>query len=975
MGKCIKSIVLSVIAAVFGVLALSGPVFATPNSGNGNNNDANTSIVTDEPGATTPADNSEPTDNNTNDTGEEGDDEDSSKVSCYDQVGSLGWIICPGAGLFGNVIDGAYGLLTQIIEVNPIPTDTSSPIYVVWDYFKNLANALFVVFFLVVIFSQLTGVGINNYGIKKVLPRIIITAILVNLSYIICTLAVDVSNVLGNSFQGFFKNIQDIAIENGTISDAAGGASVSGIVAAMLGIGTAAGAVFAGAVVYGGIGGVIWVLLPVLLSGLIAVISAVITMAARQALIFLLVLISPVALIAYMLPNTEKWFQKWYHTLAQMLFFYPMFSILYGASQLAGLVIITSATNWLGVVLGIAVKILPLFMSIPLMRMSNTVLGKIDGLVHRATMPAQAAAGRWSLSHQALAKQKQLNKHNPTMPSTRLAQYLERQRVKREFDTNELAINNKDRNLTNAMATWRRRDGTLNSRGIRHYENERRKLDYATTRMNIESDFDEGFKDDGTDKRVRARDLAQVRSINRAYENAIVDSHTAESRRRVVTHNNAKSRAELIREHVDAEGNAIHQRVLDAFNINAEDYDTISIKKRAYEEAEKKRLAGKTLNADELAALAAGPLTASEKAFYDTGRQAINFTLADAIASRRKLNKEAQGVYYELYDDSPAGTIPGNALTESIKSGDYNSMNAAIAVMAKRGDYGDIMEILGDGTAGLVGDSEDHIRFQKELNDSCLALKADDPILWAWAKANMIRRGKYNHAIAKGKTPVLDPFIDFKTFLNGRFMPGDHLDLSYNEVNGEKIYNNQDDLDVFRMVDIESILTNVKDGKIYAGADRTMYNFMLSAAKKGLLDDDHYIFTDIKHLRASACSGMMDGEQLASFNKYMTYGYRKNGDNTFFNAHRQEVHDNLVKYFRDMTAGQLASVKTATLAQFNDALLELNHDGVQTDGGMVSRELLDTLANQRESLQKANMSSQRASMNQSVRKMLGIKLT
>ena len=118
----------------------------------------------------------------------------------------------------------------------------------------------------------------------------------------------------------------------------------------------------------------------------------------------------------------------------------------------------------------------------------------------------------------------------------------------------------------------------------------------------------------------------------------------------------------------------------------------------------------------------------------------------------------------------------------------------------------------------------------------------------------------------------------------------------------------------------------------------------------------------------------MDGEQLASFTNDMTYGYTKNGDNTFFDAHRGEVHANLVKYFKDMTAGQLASVKTATLVQFNDALIAINGDAVQTEGGMVSKELLDVLENQRASLQKPNMSTQRANMNQSVRKMLGIKL-
>ena len=176
MGKCVKNIALSVMAAIFGALALSGPVFATPTPDTTTPETTETTTV--EQPAETPA------------------ETETTTVSCYDQVGSLGWIICPGAGLFGNVIDGAYDLLTQIIEVNPIPTDNNSPTHVVWSYFKDITNSLFIVFLLVIILSQLTGFGINNYGIKKALPRIVIAAILVNLSYIICTVAVDLSNIL-----------------------------------------------------------------------------------------------------------------------------------------------------------------------------------------------------------------------------------------------------------------------------------------------------------------------------------------------------------------------------------------------------------------------------------------------------------------------------------------------------------------------------------------------------------------------------------------------------------------------------------------------------------------------------------------------------------------------------------------------------------------------------------------------------------
>ena len=378
MGKRVKKLVLSVLLAVFGAFSLVGPVFATPvdtDNPNGSQTPSVRNITGDtdkNTGTDNPNGSQTPSVRNItgDDTGDDSTDPNSEteseaaqvSKSCSEQVGSLSWIICPGTGLLGSIIDGAYGILTSLMQVNPIPSDDSTPMYIVWNYFKNLTNTLFVIFFIIVILSQLTGIGISNYGIKKVLPRIIIAAILVNLSYIICTLAVDLSNIFGIGLRSVFENIENIAVSNGSISDVARNISASSIIAGVIGVGGATAAVGGALVAFGGLEGAIWMLIPIILSGVFAVVSALITMAARQSLIFILAMISPLALIAYMLPNTESWFKKWYQLFMRMLVFYPLFSILYGASSLAGLVIITSsisdnaAANSLGVILGLAVN-------------------------------------------------------------------------------------------------------------------------------------------------------------------------------------------------------------------------------------------------------------------------------------------------------------------------------------------------------------------------------------------------------------------------------------------------------------------------------------------------------------------------------------------------------------------------------------------------------------------------------------------
>ena len=121
------------------------------------------------------------------------------KDQCHEGSGIVGWIICP-------IINGISGIgewLWGQIESNflKLPAGAlfrdNNGVEAAWRSFRDIANLLFIVLFMIVIFSQLTGIGIDNFGIKKILSKLIVVAILINLSYLICILAVDLSNVLG----------------------------------------------------------------------------------------------------------------------------------------------------------------------------------------------------------------------------------------------------------------------------------------------------------------------------------------------------------------------------------------------------------------------------------------------------------------------------------------------------------------------------------------------------------------------------------------------------------------------------------------------------------------------------------------------------------------------------------------------------------------------------------------------------------
>ena len=236
------------------------------------------------------------------------------------KIDYVGWIVCPVVNILAQMSDEAQEQLEKFLVVNN--NDIRDNAYEYWTKIRDYANIIFVIAFLYVIYSQLTGYGIDNYGIKRMLPKLIMGIILVNVSFHLCLLLIDVSNVVGSSA---YKFISSVEISGG--ADAPSGSWVSkgnwatGIAA--LALGATIGFFALSAVIAG------------LVFILIVALTTVFMLGLRQAILILCVVISPLAFAAMLLPNVESLFKKWWSAFKACLFLYPIVGILFGASSLA----------------------------------------------------------------------------------------------------------------------------------------------------------------------------------------------------------------------------------------------------------------------------------------------------------------------------------------------------------------------------------------------------------------------------------------------------------------------------------------------------------------------------------------------------------------------------------------------------------------------------------------------------------------
>lgn len=290
------------------------------------------------------------------------------------RLGSMGWVLCPMLEGAGAAIDSIQGFFDTALDftilVNNGDSDDdntlSSIIQGTWRNILNIANILFAIAFIIIIYSQATGGGLTNYSIKKILPRLVIAAVLVNLSFWICALLADVSNIIGASISSFFANL-------GVGYTGVGGdtGNAAGVVTAVILAGLAAAIIL------------FFFLGPALLA-LIMILAAII---ARQIILVVLVVISPLAFVAWLLPNTEQWFKKWWTMYVRLLVAYPLVMLAFAAgkfvSDMFTAMANTGENDWFYGLMALGALIIPVFAILPALKFGGGVMGMVSGAVSK----------------------------------------------------------------------------------------------------------------------------------------------------------------------------------------------------------------------------------------------------------------------------------------------------------------------------------------------------------------------------------------------------------------------------------------------------------------------------------------------------------------------------------------------------------------------------------------------------------------
>ncbi len=215
----------------------------------------------------------------------------------------LSWIAYVFLMLFGLLLTLLIGILVNVAQFNHIidvPAVTEG-----WIIVRDLCNMFFVLIVLVIAFA--TILKYENYHVKKTLPKLLIMAILINFSKTICGLIIDFSQVIMLTFvSGFAVHGAGNFIEMFQTNKIAS-------------IWTGADNVNSWAVVVGIITGVFALLVTNIV---VAIMLFVLVM--RVVMLWIYVILSPLAFLLSAFPAGAKYAQQWWGEFSKQVIVGPI---------------------------------------------------------------------------------------------------------------------------------------------------------------------------------------------------------------------------------------------------------------------------------------------------------------------------------------------------------------------------------------------------------------------------------------------------------------------------------------------------------------------------------------------------------------------------------------------------------------------------------------------------------------------------
>ncbi|MFA5420464.1 MAG: hypothetical protein WC280_00345 [Patescibacteria group bacterium] len=216
----------------------------------------------------------------------------------------LGWILYPIIWLMGKLVILLIGILIGVAQYNEFIN--SNAVSFGWALVRDLCNMFFILILLVIAFA--TILRIESYNLKTWLPKLLIMAVLINFSKLICGVFIDFTQVIMLTFVNAFKDLaganltEMLGISKILSFESSGTDDVTG---------------------WSILGSVILALIFSVIS-VIVILSMLVMLAMRIIMIWIYVVLSPLAYLLASFPQGQSYSQRWWSEFSKNLIIGPV---------------------------------------------------------------------------------------------------------------------------------------------------------------------------------------------------------------------------------------------------------------------------------------------------------------------------------------------------------------------------------------------------------------------------------------------------------------------------------------------------------------------------------------------------------------------------------------------------------------------------------------------------------------------------
>lgn len=278
-----------------------------------------------------------------------------------------------------------------------------------WSSIRDLASVVLVIIMLVMVLSQAIGGGpFDAYTVRKVLPRLVIAVLLMQLSWSLLRWVVrdfddlghGIADLIYQPFGGPDKLQLGPILQQAGIQAYAGG---SVVLASLIGIAVIA----------------VLSLPTILLIGwsiVLALMVAWVTLAVRQIFLIAAIIFAPLAFLLWILPGTQKFWKVWYDNFTKLLLVFPMIIGLIAIGRVFALITSSGTDSKLVKFVLILIGYFGPFFFIPkTLKWGGQLMGAANNAISGAApklggpvtnfLKGQQERSRWTLSRQRRKEQ------------------------------------------------------------------------------------------------------------------------------------------------------------------------------------------------------------------------------------------------------------------------------------------------------------------------------------------------------------------------------------------------------------------------------------------------------------------------------------------------------------------------------------------------------------------------------------------